>query len=171
MGYDYDRLYGETPDALGPPNAEIAAFVARMEGPLEVLDLGCGQGRDAVPLARAGHRVTGVDLSPNGIADLTAVARAEALDLTGVVADLASYQPDGAFDVVLADRTFHMLAEPLRLEVCARMAAAVRPGGWFLIVDERRNLPGLQAALPGEGAAWSAEVHQTGQLFLQRATA
>ncbi len=57
-----------------------------------------------------GHRVVGVDISPNGIRDLKNAAAKESLAVDGVVADIATYTPGGMFDVVLVDRTLHMLA-------------------------------------------------------------
>lgn len=74
-----------------------------------VLDVGCGQGRDALFIARLGHSVVGVDLSAHGIRDLLAASKAERLDITGDVADITTYTPAGKFDVVLIDRTLHML--------------------------------------------------------------
>lgn len=82
MGYDYDKLYGETRDALGPPTKAFVDFFDRLETKqARVLDVGCGQGCDALFIARAGHRVVGVDLSPNGIRDLTEAARREGLHI------------------------------------------------------------------------------------------
>ena len=88
MAYDYDKLYRETPHALGAANAHIAAFFETIDTPVRVLDIGCGQGRDALPIARRGHRVVGVDISPAGIDDLIAAAAADGLDVTGYVADI-----------------------------------------------------------------------------------
>ena len=73
-----------------------------------LLDIGCGQGHVALLIARAGHRVVGVDLSPSGIHDMTRVATKEALPVEGIVADLSTFTPQGIFDVLLIDRTLHM---------------------------------------------------------------
>lgn len=169
MGYDYDRLYRETSDALGAPAAEVVAFFERYGGRgARVLDLGCGQGRDALMIARRGHSVTGVDLSPAGIDSMLAAARAEALAVTGEVADIVGYLPDGSFDVILLDRTLHMLDAADRLTVLARVSAQVAPGGWLLILDEPRNLRAFRDLLAGTGAGWAERTQQRGLLFLQR---
>ena len=112
MGFDYDALYAETPDALGAQTAEFAAYFAKLAPPLRVLDVGCGQGRDALPLARVGFEVVGVDLSPAGIERM--VAAGVGLPLSGVAADIRDYRPEVLFDVILIDRTQHMLSEDRR---------------------------------------------------------
>lgn len=122
MGYDYDALYGSTPDALGEPTKVFVDFFDGLNRrKLRVLDVGCGQGRDALFIARAGHNVVGVDLSENGIDALYASAMRENLNIQGIVADIETFTPDGEFDVVLIHRTLHMLDKPARLAVLERL--------------------------------------------------
>ena len=65
MAYNYDKLYGETPDALGPPTRVFVDFFASYrQQNARVLDVGCGQGRDALFIARQGHSVVGVESVP-----------------------------------------------------------------------------------------------------------
>lgn len=170
MAYDYDRLYGETPEALGAPTPSFVGFFARYEtSRARVLDIGCGQGRDALFIARAGHRVVGVDLSPNGIAALTRAAKAQGLAIEGVVADVVDYRPEGRFDVVVIDRTLHMLDAVPRHAVLAGLLAHVLPGGWVLIADEPSNMDGLRAVFASDGAVWTPQTSKNGILFMERA--
>ncbi|MFT6074064.1 MAG: 2-polyprenyl-3-methyl-5-hydroxy-6-metoxy-1,4-benzoquinol methylase [Yoonia sp.] len=67
MAYNYDTLYATMPNALGEPTTVFAEFFDTYEhANTRVLDVGCGQGRDALLTARHGHNVVGVDLSPSG---------------------------------------------------------------------------------------------------------
>ncbi|WP_420860273.1 class I SAM-dependent methyltransferase [Marivivens marinus] len=169
MSFDYDRLYRDAPDALGPPSKPFVDFFKRVAGRrLTVLDLGCGQGRDALFIARMGHEVLGVDIAPHGIAALNEVAEAEGIPARGVVADIVDFQPEAMFDVLLLDRTLHMLAEGPRLSVLARLLDHVEPGGWVLISDEAPNMPGIRQVIAGHGAGWRTEYEKAGWLFLQR---
>lgn len=166
MAYDYDRLYGKTPDALGDPTPVFVEFFDQQtEGTLRVLDVGCGQGRDALFIARLGHRVVGVDISPNGIRDLLVTARQEKLAVEGIATDITTFTPDGDFDVVLIDRTLHMLPEKERLEVLARLIQSVEKSGWVLISDERSNIQGFKGVLAADSRSWTIDLDARGHLF------
>lgn len=169
MAYDYDKLYGSTPQALGEPTSIFVDFFEqRNEKALRVLDVGCGQGRDALFIARLGHSVVGVDLSPNGIRDLLAMARQESLAIEGIAVDIIEFAPDGDFDVILIDRTLHMLPEKDRLEVLTRLVQNVRSNGWLLISDERSNIQGFRDVIAANSGTWKSELDTRGNLFLQR---
>ncbi|WP_368344600.1 class I SAM-dependent methyltransferase [Pelagovum sp. HNIBRBA483] len=148
MAYDYEALYRETPDALGPPTARVLALIEK-HIPLgaHILDVGCGQGRDAVPLARQGFRVTGIDIAPSGVAALNEIAAREALPLCAMEADIADWRPEETYDLILCDRTLHMLAELARHRVFARLIGATAEAGHLLVVDEAPNIAGLRAEL------------------------
>ena len=170
MAFDYDELYGSTPDALGAPTPIFVDFFAKHGStPQRVLDVGCGQGRDAVFIARLGHHVTGVDLSANGIRDLKAAAAKEDLPITGIVADLTAFTPDNTFDIVLIDRTLHMLDRDPRLAALGRLAGVVAQGGWLLIADEKKNMSAMKAQLDADPNDWSVNFEKGGYLFVQRA--
>lgn len=169
MTYNYDKLYGETPNALGQPTAIFVDFFEQL-GPehRRVLDIGCGQGRDALFIARLGHSVVGVDMSQNGIRDLHACAARESLPIEGIVADITSYQPNGLFDVILIDRTLHMLARDERCSVLGKLLDHVDGHGWLLIADEASNIGDFKAVVAAHGAAWRIAVQKRGYLFAQR---
>lgn len=169
MTYDYDKLYGETRNALGPPAAVFVEFFDRFDGRnARVLDVGCGQGRDALFIARRGHAVVGVDISPNGIREMERMARSEGLDVQGVVADIACYQPEGVFDVVLVDRTLHMLPKISRLIVVNELLNHVGDAGWLLIADEPSNIPDFETAVSNHRSDWTTELRKGGHLFVRR---
>lgn len=170
MAYDYDALYRTTPDALGPPTkAVVALFRALPCGRLRILDVGCGQGRDALFLGRMGHEVLGIDLSPAGIEALNATARAEGLDVTGLVADITGPLPDRRVDVVLLDRTLHMLERHSRPPVLSSLLDRIDPGGFCVIVDEPRHIDEFVVTARTHPAEWELRSRRGGFLVLARA--
>jgi 2-polyprenyl-3-methyl-5-hydroxy-6-metoxy-1,4-benzoquinol methylase len=171
MPTDYEKVYQQQRDALGKPTKEFVVFFDKYEKEeAHVLDIGCGQGRDALFIARRGHHVTGIDISETGIAQMQEDARREGLKVDGHVIDLCDYNPDREYDVVVIDRTLHMLAEDTRLELMKRLSRATRVGGYLLIADQKSNLPAMKALLENDGNPWTIVKHTRGFLFVRKDT-
>lgn len=119
----------------GRVNPVMAEIVEPLK-PGRALDLGSGEGGDAVWLARQGWQVTGVDISATALERAAAhVAEAGLAErVTFERHDLATGFPEGEFDLVSAQ----FLQSPIdfpRDEVLRRAAEAVVPGGLFLLVE------------------------------------
>ena len=167
--YNYDKLYENTPDALGAPTKQFVDFFDWLgDAKLRVLDLGCGQGRDAIFIARLGHQVVGVDSSASGVADLVAKCQKEGLQIEGQVADLVFFESDVQFDVILFDRVLHMLDKPRRLEVLEKSLAWLVDGGWMLIADEPKNMAAFRTVLHAAENEWHFKLDIMGYLFANR---
>ncbi|WP_424186994.1 SAM-dependent methyltransferase [Actinokineospora sp. G85] len=124
-----------------PPNARLTETATDLP-PGEALDLGCGDGGDALWLAGQGWRVTAVDISAVAVERLTALARARGLDdrVTADRHDLGAAFPRGDFDLVCV----HYLHTPFDLDraaVLCSAAHALRPGGRLLVVDHGSTAP------------------------------
>ncbi|MFF3672074.1 FAD-dependent oxidoreductase [Microtetraspora malaysiensis] len=119
----------------GRPNPQLVAEAAELT-PGRALDVGCGEGADAIWLAERGWRVTAADISTTALERAAAHAAAGAgiADrITWTHADLRDQPPaEGAYDLVSAQ--FMHLPGDARRDLYARLAAAVAPGGILLIV-------------------------------------
>ena len=167
--YDYEKGFQETLHLCGDPFPEFVHFFeAYPLSGADVLDLGCGQGRDALMAARHGHRVLGVDISPTGIRQMLEEAKAESLDVRGVVADLTVYEIERAFDVILLDRVLHMLTDTARAALLGQVTRAVRPEGYVLIADMAKNKEAIRRAFAPDTGPWNALLDRRGLLFLNR---
>jgi SAM-dependent methyltransferase len=118
----------------GNPNVILVREVTGLE-PGRALDLGCGEGADAIWLARQGWHVTATDISR--VALDRGARQAEAEGVADLVDwrhhDLGASFPEGEFDLVSA----HFLHSPTdmpRERILRAAAAAVAPGGVLLIV-------------------------------------
>lgn len=100
--------------------------------PGTALDLGSGEGGDALWLAGLGWRVTAVDISPTALSIGRARQREEDA-ITWIAADLAAWVPDSTFDLVTSC-FLHSTVDLPREAILRRAAEAVAPGGLLLIV-------------------------------------
>ena len=119
----------------GRVNTRLAE-VADALTPGRALDLGCGEGADAVWLAERGWRVTAVDISQTALD--RAASEADAREVGHRIDfqhhDLTESFPDGVFDLVSA-QFLHSVVPMDRPKLLRRAADAVAPGGTLLIVD------------------------------------
>jgi 2-polyprenyl-3-methyl-5-hydroxy-6-metoxy-1,4-benzoquinol methylase len=147
-----DRLWS------GRPNVQLVAQAADLQ-PGDALDVGCGEGADAIWLAGQGWHVSAVDVSAVALDRAARHAAAQGGELAARItwqqADLLSWDPGTAqFDLVSAQ--FMYLPHPAFEEMCARLAAAVRPGGTLLMVGHHRDEVRARGAAVAD-MAWSAE--------------
>ena len=127
------------------PNRFLVEVVAGLV-PGTALDLGCGQGRNALWLASRGFEVTGLDLSPVAIEQAREVAAEQGLDATFETVDLVTWKPDGqVWDLVLL--AYIHLPEDMRKAVHAAAVSAVAPGGRIVVIAH--HLDNLEAGSGG----------------------
>jgi SAM-dependent methyltransferase len=141
---EWDARYSERDGAIwsGRPNGRLLAEVAGLT-PGRALDVGCGEGADAIWLARSGWTVTAIDISD------VAVGRArEAAELAGVAVEwvcgdaLRTVFPVGSFDLV--SMQYPALPKAAGEAAVRALLDTVRPGGLLLAVyhdldDEHRE--------------------------------
>ncbi|HEY2075322.1 MAG TPA: methyltransferase domain-containing protein [Streptosporangiaceae bacterium] len=136
----------------GQPNPQLVAQTYGLT-PGDALDVGCGEGADAIWLASQGWTVTAVDISVVALDRAAAHAAARGDEVARRVSwlqgDLLSWDPwPQPFDLVSAQ--FMYLPEAGLRSLHRRLAAAVRPGGTLLIVLHH---PDSQHAGPGAHAS------------------
>lgn len=112
----YDKYY-QTENLFGGPCPELIEFFAGNPKKGKVLDLGCGQGRDAIALVRLGYSVTGIDISKVGIDQMNQIARDENLNLEGQVCDIYAFELFNQFEIVLLDSMFHFTKKDKEKEI------------------------------------------------------
>jgi 2-polyprenyl-3-methyl-5-hydroxy-6-metoxy-1,4-benzoquinol methylase len=138
MSTYHQSLWQSLPEGLEPPDFQLRLRfllhgVRPVEGregaPPRVLDVGCGEGRFAVELAREGLEVVGVDVAEEAVSR----ARARAPQLDFRVIPLQGEWPlaDASFDAVWAGETIEHVADTSRW--LSQLARVLRPGGRLLL--------------------------------------
>jgi len=173
--WDFDALYrGESP-AEGVPSvtsvpwdskAPKESVVGWQEQGLirgDVLDIGCGLGDNAIYLARHGHHVTALDISPTALITAERRAADAGVDVTFAAADateLTGY--DGDFDTIVDSGMFHCLADWARAAYVKAAHRAARPGARLLMscfsdADPDREIGVSESALRAilAGGGWT----------------
>jgi SAM-dependent methyltransferase len=131
---DYDKAYAEHDAYFGAEASPLLEQQAdRLPAGCRVLDLGVGQGRNALPLARRGCRVTGIDNSQVAVDIFATAAENEGLTVDALAQDIFLYEPDRNFDAVLC----FGLMQTLDLGGCASLVERLhhwtRPGGTLFL--------------------------------------
>ncbi len=132
----YDKQYEQEIALFGTPYASFETFVKEhaIDDGL-ALDLGCGQGRDALMLARHGYDVTGVDASQVGIEQMVERAAVLGLRVDGVVADFHEFALDGMYDAIVLDSILHFQKADFEREIALldRLVARLNRAGFLFI--------------------------------------
>jgi SAM-dependent methyltransferase len=128
---------------------ELVAARAGIERGMRVLDVACGTGNAAIPAARAGGRVTGLDLVPKLLEQGRAKAESEGVEIEWVEGDAEELPfEDASFDRVLS--SFGHMFAPRHRQVAAEMVRVCRKGG--AIVTATWTADGVFGALSAASA-------------------
>jgi 2-polyprenyl-3-methyl-5-hydroxy-6-metoxy-1,4-benzoquinol methylase len=139
---DREALKGSYDDAYqrpGPlfglrPDPALAQLVKEQQPSDRALDIGAGDGRHAIFLARAGLTVEAVDLSAEAVAKLAEVARRGRLSIHARVGDCSD--PEcirGPYQMIVADTVLGHFEMDAAHAIGRRIADALAPGGWLFV--------------------------------------
>ncbi len=129
----WDERYRESETVFGHEANRLLVEIVSGFDRGSALDLGCGQGRNALWLAEQGFTVTGLDLSPVAIEQARSRAAELGLDVTFESVDLLTWDPAGReWDLVIL-AYIHLPAD-MRLTVHAAARRAVAPGGTIVVL-------------------------------------
>jgi SAM-dependent methyltransferase len=150
--------YGTEPSA---PGREAAARFTEA-GARDVLELGAGQGRDSLFLARRGFRVTALDFTPSGVEAVARKAVSEGLDdvLRAAVHDCREPLsfPDASFDACYSHMLFCMALTTPELEALSgEVRRVLRPGGLQMYTVRTTDDPDY-----GAGTSYGDDLYGSG---------
>jgi tellurite methyltransferase len=162
----YDEAYkgpefywGKTPSAICE---RVIAIVKPGPGRrLRLLDLGCGEGRNAVFFARHGFQVAGLDLSPVGLEKTRRYATDMGVHVETIQGDIVTYQLQDTYDVIFSTGTLHYLPPELRGQRFQNYKDRTSPDGIHVLSVFVRK-PFIPQAPDSEA---TAHVYRSGELM------
>jgi SAM-dependent methyltransferase len=170
-GYFGERVaatYDESSAEMFEPGVVDAAVdvLAGLADRGRALELGIGTGRIALPLARRGVPVHGIDVSQAMVARLRAKPGGAAIGIT--IGDFAATRAAGTFSVayLVFNTIMNLTAQAAQVACFRNVAAHLEPGGCFVIevaVPDLRRLPAGQNVVPFHVSPtrWAFDVYDT----------
>jgi tellurite methyltransferase len=141
----------------GKPNITVEKIASQLPAGSRILDLGCGEGRNAIYLAGLGFKVTAFDISVAGIGKLLRTAEKKRLTVVASVADMREYEFPHRFDLIICNGCLHLITREESNSVIRRMKEATEPGGLNIVgvftntLPEPEDLKGFMVGLFKEG--------------------
>ncbi len=138
----WERTY-QLPDSstFGEPSEEIVSLAGILPPGASILDLGCGEGRNALYLADRGFSVTAVDISENGIQKLSNLASERALTVATEVADMCCYKWNKKFDVIISHGCLHLVPRAEWERIIKKFKDYTLPGGFNVVAVFTDRIP------------------------------
>lgn len=118
---DYDNRYNTADYYWGLLPNRICYDIMKILPPIKpyrVLDIGCGEGKDAVFFAKCGYAVTAFDISRQGIEKAKKLADYNRVDVRFFQADIFDYRPDSEYDIIFSSGVLHFLPQTERESFC-----------------------------------------------------
>lgn len=133
---DYDRRYHTKDYYWGLSPNHLCYDIMRIRPPLKpyrVLDIGCGEGKDAVFLARNGYRVTAFDISEEGLLKARALADNCGAKVDFFRADVRDFRLETTYDIIFSSGVFHYIPPELRETVVDNLKSHTASNGLNVI--------------------------------------
>ncbi len=129
---DYDKRYNTDDYYWGLAPNHLCYEIMRLRPPvkpLRVLDIGCGEGKDAVFLARNGYIVTAFDLSEKGIEKGKRLAEKCNTYVDFFKADIVDFRASESYDIVFSSGVFHFIKPENRGKIITNLKEYTNKGG------------------------------------------
>lgn len=117
---DYEERYKADGYYWGVKPSHMCYEVMKLRPPvtpLRLLDVACGEGKNAVFFARNGYRVTAFDAAEPGLEKARRLAEAAGAEVNFFQADLLNFRLDSEFDIIFCSGSLHYIPPELRQEI------------------------------------------------------
>ncbi len=160
----YEKLYEADDYYWGTEPADFLELLINLKRPrpgMKIHDIGCGEGKDAVYMAKRGYTVTAFDLTESGIAKTKRLAEKMGVRIKAYVDDINTFETDERFDIIYSSGTLQYLYEDKIAGFFEKIEKITNPHGlnYFNVFVEKPFI--------AEAPDWDKEekIWKTGDLF------
>ena len=125
----------------GKPSNDVIAAASMLKKGSTALDLGCGEGRNAIYLASIGFDTSAIDISKPGIDKLNAAASEMGLNIKSSIYDMREYKLKRSYDLIVSHGCLHLVERKEWQKVINNIKNNTAPGGLNVICVFTDKLP------------------------------
>jgi len=107
----YNDIDGAFLYKQGQPSAEIIELASKLKPNSTILDIGCGDGRNAIFLAQQGFLVTAFDISDSGVKKLIHRSKKLNVSINAFVQDMISFDFVQGYDLIITHGCMHLISK------------------------------------------------------------
>ena len=158
----WEKAYQETDKTFdgGKPSEDIIDLVKYLPQNSSVLDIGCGDGRNSIFLAKMGHKVTAINISQSGVNKLKQKANDLNFKINTKVMDANSFEFKIEYELVIAYGVLHLIQHEKRKELLTKIKKYTKLNGYNIILVFTNELPP-----PTDLAEFMVGLYNEGELF------
>lgn len=165
---EYDKRYHTEGYYWGLAPNHLCYEIMRLKPPTKpykVLDIGCGEGKDAVFLARNGYDVTAFDISEQGLSKARELARHCNVTVDFFKADVRDFRLGTDYDIIFSSGVFHYISQEQRRVVTDNLKAHTVANG-INVINVFVRKPFIPSPPDIEESELAADDWKSGELFM-----
>lgn len=142
----YEKWYESDEYFWGTKEAELCHELIKLVPPskdIKVLDIGCGEGKDAVYMAKQGYTVYAFDVTKSGIAKTQRLAKENNVEINAFIADINNFEINEKFDIIYSTGTIQYLDDDKIDNFFKKVKDITKPNGinWFNVFVDKPFIP------------------------------
>ena len=142
----YEKWYESEDYFWGTIEADLCHELIKLIPPskdIKVLDIGCGEGKDAVYMAKQGYTVYAFDITKSGINKTLKMAKEKNIEVNAFIADINDFNIDEKFDIIYSTGTIQYLDDDKIDEFFKKVQSMTKPNGinWFNVFVDKPFIP------------------------------
>lgn len=164
---DYDKHYNTEEYYWGLTPNTLCYEIMKLKPPTmpyNVLDIGCGEGKDAVFLARNGYNVDAFDISDKGLLKAQMLADKCGVKVNFFKADICDYIPKKEYDIIFSSGVFHYIPYHLRERTVNTLKSHTKENG-INVINVFVKKPFIPIPHDAEESETAAGEWKSGELF------